>query len=45
MVKAILDAQNESQKTDIWRERLIGFGFGIAGSLIATVIWTIVLSL
>ncbi len=41
MVKAILDAQNESQKTDIWRERMIGFGFGIAGSLIATVIWTI----
>jgi len=40
IVEAVLNAQAASEKRDRWTERLIGFLFGIAGSLIASVIWS-----
>lgn len=42
VVEAIFKAQEERANSNIWRERLIGFGFGVAGSLIASFIWFVI---
>jgi Na+-transporting NADH:ubiquinone oxidoreductase subunit NqrC len=42
VVEAIFRAQEERSHASIWRERLIGFAFGIAASLIATFIWFVI---
>jgi hypothetical protein len=39
VVAAVLAAQAENDKVNRWGERLIGFGFGILGSLVAALIW------
>jgi sensor c-di-GMP phosphodiesterase-like protein len=39
VVEAIFKAQEERTSTTVWRERWIGFGFGILASLIASFIW------
>lgn len=39
IVDALFRAQEERTKSGIWTERLIGFGFGIVASLIASFIW------
>ena len=38
IVESILMAQDERSRASIWQERLIGFGLGVAGSLIASLI-------
>ena len=43
-VEAIFQIQEERSKKTIWRERIIGFIFGILGSLTASFIWFIVTS-
>ena len=42
VVDAILQLQAEKTKQNVWVERGIGFLIGIVGSLIASVIWTLV---
>lgn len=42
IVDAILQLQAEKTKQNVWIERGIGFLIGIFGSLIASVIWTLV---
>lgn len=39
-IEAVLNAQAEKQRNSIWIDRIIGFLFGIAGSLIASAIWS-----
>jgi hypothetical protein len=39
VVAALFKAQEERNKANVWRERWIGFGFGVAASLVATFIW------
>ncbi len=42
IVEAILAAQSESQRLNVWYERMIGFLIGIAGSLVASFVWSFV---
>jgi len=42
IVDAILQLQAEKSKQNVWIERGMGFLIGIVGSLIASVIWTVV---
>lgn len=42
VVEALFKAQEERADASIWRERWIGFGFGVAASLIASFIWLVV---
>lgn len=42
VVEALFKAQEERATSNIWRERWIGFGFGVVGSLIATFLWFVV---
>ena len=39
IVEALFKAQEERANSNIWRERWIGFGFGVVASLIASFIW------
>ena len=39
IVESILLLQGQQQKANIWQERLIGFGLGIVGSLLASLIF------
>lgn len=41
LVEAIFVAQEERNLASVWRERLIGFGFGVLASLLASTIWFI----
>jgi len=45
VVEAIFLAQEERATANVWRERWIGFGFGIVASLVATFIWFVVTKL
>jgi hypothetical protein len=38
VVNAVLQAQEEKSRANIWTERWIGFGFGIVASILASVI-------
>lgn len=38
VVSAVLQAQEEKNRSNIWTERWIGFGFGVVASIIASVI-------
>ncbi|WP_368232708.1 hypothetical protein [Aeromonas sp. s3] len=40
VVDSILRLQAERAASSAWQERLIGFGLGIVGSLIASLIWS-----
>lgn len=42
VVDAIFRAQEERNRASIWRERWIGFGFGVAASLFASFLWFVV---
>ncbi|WP_417316387.1 hypothetical protein [Cycloclasticus pugetii] len=42
VVEALFKAQEDRANENVWRERWIGFGFGIAASLIASFIWFVV---
>nr|WP_143023916.1 hypothetical protein [Pseudomonas benzenivorans] len=42
VVEAILKLQAEKERSSVWLERGIGFLLGIAGSLIASIIFTVV---
>ena len=42
VVEAIFKAQEERANSNVWRERWIGFGFGVLASLIASFIWFVV---
>lgn len=42
VVEALFKAQEERTNANVWRERWIGFGFGVAASLIASFIWLVV---
>lgn len=42
VVEAIFKAQEERTNANIWRERWIGFGFGLAASLVASFVWFVV---
>ena len=41
VVDAIFRAQEERNNMNIWRERWIGFGFGLVASLLASFLWYI----
>ena len=40
IVDSLLRIQADRAKANVWQERLIGFGLGILGSLIASLIWS-----
>jgi len=40
VVDSILRLQAERATSNVWQERLIGFGLGIVGSLISSLIWS-----
>lgn len=42
VVEAIFQAQEDRTNSNVWRERWIGFGFGILASLLASFIWFVV---
>ena len=42
IVEAFFQAQEERVSSNVWRERWIGFGFGIVASLVASFIWFVV---
>ncbi|GKV83372.1 MULTISPECIES: hypothetical protein [Pectobacterium] len=42
VVEALFKAQEDRANANVWRERWIGFGFGVAASLIASFIWFVV---
>lgn len=42
VVDAIFRVQEEKNSAGIWRERWIGFGFGVAASLLASFIWLVI---
>ena len=42
VVEALFKAQEERTNANIWRERWIGFGFGVVASLLASFIWFVV---
>ena len=39
VVEALFTAQIEMQRTSVWIDRIIGFFLGVAGSLVASLIW------
>lgn len=39
VVDALFKAQEERASASVWRERLIGFGFGVLASLLASFLW------
>lgn len=39
VVEALFRAQEERTSANIWRERWIGFGFGVLASLVASFLW------
>lgn len=39
VVDAIFQAQEKRNQKNVWRERWIGFAFGVAASLVASFIW------
>jgi hypothetical protein len=39
VVEAIFRVQEERTNANVWRERLVGFGFGILASLVASFLW------
>ena len=39
IVDAIFKAQEERNQKNVWRERWVGFAFGVAASLVASFIW------
>jgi gas vesicle protein len=39
VLEAIFKAQEDRASSNVWRERWIGFGLGVAASLIASFIW------
>ncbi|MBN1787046.1 MAG: hypothetical protein JW806_01475 [Sedimentisphaerales bacterium] len=43
VVEALFSLQERRQQTRVWRERWIGFGFGVLASLIASAIWYFVI--
>lgn len=42
VVDAIFRAQEERNQKNVWRERWIGFAFGVAASLVASFIWFVI---
>ncbi|SDO94957.1 hypothetical protein [Desulforhopalus singaporensis] len=42
VVEALFQAQEERQRKTVWRERWVGFGFGLLASLLASFIWFII---
>lgn len=42
VVEALFKAQEERASANVWRERWIGFGFGVLASLLASFIWLVV---
>lgn len=42
VVEALFKAQEERANENIWRERWIGFGFGLAASLVASFLWFVI---
>ena len=42
VIEAIFKAQDQRNQENVWRERWIGFAFGIAASLVASFIWFVV---
>jgi chromosome segregation ATPase len=38
VVEALFAAQTEKQNTSLWRERWIGFGLGVASSILASIV-------
>lgn len=42
VVEAIFKAQEERQRSNVWRERWIGFAFGLIASLIASFFWFLI---
>lgn len=42
VVESLFKAQEERANANIWRERWIGFGFGLAASLIASFLWFVI---
>ena len=38
---SIFQAQEQRQRANVWKERWMGFGFGILASLIASIVWYI----
>lgn len=45
IVEALFEVQAKRSETNKWTERWIGFGFGVFGSIVATIIWTIATTL
>lgn len=39
VINAIFEAQERKTSASVWRERWIGFGFGVVSSLVASLIW------
>lgn len=42
VVDAIFKAQEERSQKNVWRDRWIGFAFGVAASLVASFIWFVI---
>ena len=42
VVEAIFQAQEKRNLKNVWRERWIGFAFGVAASLLASFIWFVI---
>lgn len=42
VVEAVFKAQEERQRKNIWRERWIGFAFGLVASLLASFLWFLI---
>jgi sensor c-di-GMP phosphodiesterase-like protein len=42
VVNAIFKAQEERQRSSVWRERWVGFAFGLVASLIASFVWFLI---
>jgi hypothetical protein len=38
-IQAVFDLQDERNRANIWRERWIGFGFGVLASVVASIIY------
>ena len=45
VIEAIFNAQEQRNTTSVWRERGIGFAFGVIGSYIASFLWQITLNI
>lgn len=42
VVEAIFQAQEKINLKNVWRERWIGFAFGVAASLLASFVWFVI---